>query len=96
MILFTGQSLITIKLDTGIDVSGATMKRMLYKKPSGVKGYFPVTSVEGTTKLVVSNLSPADLNEQGPWEMQAYVEIGGLKGYGKIIKQEVQLALAPQ
>jgi hypothetical protein len=79
MPLYNNQSLITITLDTGIDLTAASNKRILYKKPNGIKGYWPATSTGNTLTYNVQN---GDIDQVGIWTVQAYVEIGGLKSYG--------------
>ena len=95
MKIFAGQSLLTLKLDTGTDVSTATVKRILYKKPSGAQGAWDATSVEALT-ILTYDVEDNDLDEQGHWRFQAYVEIGGLKGYGQVVTEHVQLSVNQQ
>ena len=83
--VFNGQSLLQLKIDTGIILTGATELKILYKKPNGTTGEWIVTTTEGT-KLVY-NIGDTDIDAAGTWELQAYVLTGGKKGYGEIIKQ---------
>jgi hypothetical protein len=84
--VFKNQGYYTITLDTGLDLTSATVTRILYKKPNGVKGYFTATK-SGTS--LTYQCSNADLDVSGNWQFQAYVEIGGLKGFGDFIWQNV-------
>ena len=84
--LFKGQSLLQIKLDTGIDVSTATVKKILWQDPNGDRGFWTVSSVEALT-ILVYNVTSSDVTVEGRWRLQAYVEIGGLEGYGEIVEQ---------
>lgn len=80
MAIHKGQSLLTIELDTGYDISSATSAKILYQKPDGTTGEF-VGSVSDTTKISYS-VADGDLDQSGTWIMQAYVEISSRKGYG--------------
>jgi hypothetical protein len=83
MSLFKGQT-VTIRLNTGIDLSSATTTRILYKKPSGTKGYWAATTDSQT--LVYEHT----IDEEGIWELQSYVVIAGDTFYGDIAKQHFE------
>ncbi len=91
MSIFIDQGYATITLDTGIDISAASVKRILYKDPRGTTGYFEATVVS-TTKLQyqATNTSFA---YSGEWRFQAYVELGGLKAYGDIVYETIKAHL---
>ena len=84
--VFNGQSMLQLKLDTGISLVGATTMKILYTDPNSVDGEWTVVSTDGT-KLVY-NVLETDITVAGTWQMQAYVEIGGLIGYGDIVTQK--------
>ncbi len=85
MSVFKTQSLLSITLETKYsDLASATVTRILYTRPNGTTGYFE-GNVSGT-KLVY-NVQNGDINIAGIWKFQAYIEIGGLKGYGYIAIQ---------
>jgi hypothetical protein len=88
MSVFKNQGYFVLTLNTGINISTATVTRINYKKPNGVTGYFEATISE-TTKLIYQ-LTNDDLDIAGLWQLQAYVEIGGLKAYGEIVYQEIK------
>ncbi len=83
--VFNGQSMLQLKLDTGISLAGATVMKILYRDPNGTTGEWEVVSTDGM-KLVY-NVGETDITVPGKWSMQAYVEIGGLVGYGDIVTQ---------
>lgn len=93
--IYTGQTLLTLKLNTGLDISAATVKRLLYKKPSGTVGYWAADSIEANTTLVYS-IQTGNINEAGKWSIQAYVELAGKKGYGHPITLQVNEPLQAQ
>jgi hypothetical protein len=82
--VYKGQSLLTIKLETGLDISSASVKKINYKKPNGTIGSW-VATVDGTTKLSY-NVNQGDINQSGKWKMQAFVTIGGKDGYGDSVE----------
>jgi hypothetical protein len=89
--VFTTQGYLVIVLDTGIDLSLAATTKILYKKPTGVRGEFTATVFE-TTKLRYQ-FTNADLDVSGEWQFQAYVTIGGLNAYGEIVRQSIKKPL---
>lgn len=90
--IFVNQSLLTLKLDTTINISAATVKRILYTKPkSGGSGYWNATVVDNT--FVSYDVQAGELDIDGLWKFQPYVEIAGKKGYGMVITQQVLKAI---
>lgn len=66
-----------IKVDTNIDVTGATLTRIDYLKPDGITtGSFTTgITVEGT-KVLVYNIPKNILDVAGGWKFHSYVESG--------------------
>ena len=89
--IFTTQGFLVIVLDTGIDLTLASVTKIIYKKPSGRKGEFTATVFE-TTKLRYQ-FTNTDLDIAGYWTFQAYVVIGGLNAYGEIVGQRITKTL---
>lgn len=82
MSVFKNQGYLTLKFDTGIDLTAASNKAILFKKPNGVKGSIDAT-VE-TTKLVIS-LVNATLNmAPGEWQFQPFCTFSGRNAYGDV------------
>lgn len=79
MSYYVGDSYTQISLDTGISLTGASVTRVLYKKPNGIKGFWPAT-VSGTS--LQYQLQNGDIDQDGIWEIQAYVVIAGKSAYG--------------
>ena len=89
--VFKNQSLLRITAETGYnDLASTDVHRILYTKPDGSSGFFEGT-ISGT-KLIY-NLVAGDIDQEGYWNFQAYVEIGGLKGYGEIAKHYFSMPL---
>lgn len=91
MSIFVNQGLLLLTLETGTDISGASVLRILYKDPKGNTGYLPGT-LSGTTKIQYQ-MTNTNLSVKGFWKFQAYVEIGGLKAWGEEVQQEVKSTL---
>jgi hypothetical protein len=91
MSIFTDQGYSTITLETGVDCTSATVKRILWKNPNGTTGYFTAT-VTNTTALTYQ-ATDTDWTVSGEWQFQAYVEIGGLNAYGDIVYQTIKAHL---
>lgn len=86
--IFREQSLFVLKLDTAINVTAATEKKILYKKPDGTKGAWAATSIEANT-ILCYQLNANDIDQVGNWEFQSFVIIGGKDGYGLIVTEYV-------
>lgn len=90
-LLYKGQSLFTISLETGIDtLASASVKKILYKKPSGATGEW--TAVVNGTKLIY-DVQANDIDESGTWQLQAFIVIDGRTGYGQITTQQISQPL---
>lgn len=87
MSLFKTQSLFTIVAKTGYaDLASAEVTRILYKKPGGTTGYWQA-SVSGES--LIYQVQNGDIDVKGRWSFQAYIELGGLKGYGSMFTKEI-------
>jgi len=80
----------SLSIETGIDLTGASNTKILYKTPSGRKGEFSA-SVSGTE--LTYQLSDSDIAVSGQWEFQTRVTIGGLTAYGEITKIRFKIPL---
>lgn len=90
MSLFNTQSVLTITLDTGTDTTLAAVKKILYEKPSKVKGEWTATGSTTFLSYVVVN---GDIDVPGLWKFQAYLEIGGKKLFGDIVTENFDIPL---
>lgn len=91
MSVFKTQTLLQIKLDTLLNVSAATDKKILYKKPDHTSGSWDAT-LEGTTVLVYQPVAN-DIDQDGVWKLQARVVLDGKVGYGEIVSQQFHIPL---
>ncbi len=91
MSVFKIQSLLSITLETNYNaLASASVTRILYKKPNGTTGYWTAT-VSGT-KLIY-NVQNGDIDINGTWKFQSYIEAGGLKGFGSVATQNFDIPL---
>jgi hypothetical protein len=81
MNVFKDQSYLTIIATTHQDLSAATVKKILYKKPDGTSGSWTATAV-GTN--LTYDVQASDIDQYGKWYFQSYIEVGGKKGFGDI------------
>lgn len=82
--VFKKQSNLIISLDTGTDMSAATEKKILYRKPNGTTGEWVATSA-GT--ILSYQLTDTSIDRDGTWSFQAYAIIAGKKYYGEITQK---------
>lgn len=80
--IFKSQSDLTINVDTGIDLTGATVMQILFTRPDKSKGSFNA-AVSGTQ--LVYQPSANDFNQIGTYILQAFVTIGGRDAYGAFV-----------
>lgn len=81
--VYTGDVGTAIILDCVDDVSAATVRTIKVRKPNGVRTTWAAT-LDGTTKIKYV-IQTGDLDVIGNWALQAYVEIPGWKGSGKLV-----------
>jgi hypothetical protein len=82
---------VQFKLNTGVDVSAATTANVHYRKPSGATGSW--TGATSDTNYVTYTSIASDLDEDGVWDLQAYVVTPGWTLRGTIAKVRVVEAL---
>lgn len=81
--VYTGDVGTEIILDCVDDVSAATVRNIKVRKPNGLRTTWAAT-LDGTTKIKYV-IQTGDLDVIGNWALQAYVEIPGWKGSGKLV-----------
>jgi hypothetical protein len=93
MSLFKDQTLLDIILDTKITLTGASTTDIHYKKPSGAEGNWVGVVDPANAKNIKYAVTTGDIDETGPYKLQAVVVIGGRTGYGDIIEVDFILRL---
>lgn len=84
MSVFKDQSLLTIRLDTHQDLTGATELKILYVKPDGTKGSWTATA-DGQVVQYVVNVG--DIDQSSYWTFQSYLKVGTKEATGDKVKQ---------
>lgn len=82
--IFKGDIGVKITVDTVIDVSSATVKKIFYRKPDGTSGYWTGTLEADNTHLSFTTTVLTDLDVVGMWTCQSYVEMPGFSGFGEV------------
>ena len=81
----------TITLETNYsNLAVASITKILFIKPNGDKGSWDA-AVSGSR--LVYNVQNGDINVNGNWQFQAYIEVGGLKGMGDIVSKSFDISL---
>lgn len=78
--IYKGQTELSIRVNTGVDITGATAVLLKYKDPNGLEGSFTATiydSYEGIINYdIVSSL---DLNVVGKWTFWSHITFANAK-----------------
>ena len=80
---------VKISLEVGIDVSAYPILKIKYKKPNGVSGYWTATLDPTDDSVIYYICDSSDLDINGNWRIQAYVESLVAKGHGRIVDLKV-------
>ena len=80
--VFVGDTGTKITMDCEDDVSPSSVRKILVRKPSGLKIEWSAT-LEGTNFIQYTTLA-GDLDEVGRWLLQAYVEMPAWSGSGEV------------
>lgn len=68
-------------LDCGVDISTATVRKIIVRKPVTGERVEWTAIAEGTTAIKYTTL-PGDISTAGIMTVQAYIEMPTWKGYG--------------
>ena len=71
--IYKSQDSLRIKLTTSVDITGATVKKIYYKKPSGTIGSWDATVDVISTGVIYYDVVSGDIDESGQWKFWAYV-----------------------
>lgn len=77
-----------VVLNVDRDIADSTVRRILYKKPSGTTGYWEATLRRFYEIYYL--VQEGDFDELGKWEIQAYVETQGRSLYGERAYMDVE------
>lgn len=71
--IYLNQSSLRIILTTGVNISGASVRQIKYKKPSGTTGNWTATELDSGAGSIYYDLTGTELDELGTWTLWAYV-----------------------
>jgi len=71
--IYKSQDSLRIKLTTSVDITGATVKKIYYKKPGGTIGSWDATVDVIATGVIYYDVVSGDIDESGQWEFWAYI-----------------------
>lgn len=85
--IFVGDIGTELLLDCGVNITTATLVKVLAKPPRGsIKSW--VGTINGTTNVKYL-LQNGDINIPGIWHLQVYIEMPGWKGRGEWVELKV-------
>ena len=65
--VYNGQDALKIRLTCSQDITGATVKKIKYKKPSGTEGSWDATVEDEVNGIIYYNFQANDIDETGNW-----------------------------
>lgn len=81
-VVFIGDVGTEIILDCGTAITTATTRSIVARSPRGVKKTWTATA-EGSTSIKYTTQA-GDLDQEGVWRLQAYVDMPGWSGHGDV------------
>lgn len=87
-VIFKNQNALRFEAQVNVDLTGATVTQINYKKPSGTTGSFTTTIEDASNGIMYYDVIDTDeLDEAGTWIMQAFVAFeDGRSAYGLSVK----------
>ena len=86
--VFVGDVGTEMSLDCEMDISSATVMRIVVKKPNGKRVRW-AAQADGTSAIKYV-IQAGDLDVAGDWDMQAYVEMPTWSGHGVVTTLKVK------
>lgn len=87
--VYVGDTGTEIALDCGVDVSSATVRKILVKKPGATSAIEWAAVADGTNGIKRVAVV-GDLDVAGTYYLQAYIEMPGWSGRGEMATLEVK------
>jgi len=83
------QNALRIELTTGVDITGATVKKIKYKKPSETEGYWNAQVSSATNGVIYYDVISTEIDESGTWTFWAYITFeDGRSAPGEVVKHK--------
>lgn len=90
-VVFVGDVGTSIVLDCGVSVANASVRQIRVKKPNGRK--LTWSAVLDSTNAIKYVTTAGDLDVEGVWLLQAYIELPSWKGLGEVAQMTVSKGL---
>jgi hypothetical protein len=90
--IFTNHKLLEIELNTKIDLSAITVSKIYFKRPDGTQGQWNAvvkSGPEGLKYLSYTLTSNDNINQEGVWLLEPYIEVNGKPAPGDIVEMKV-------
>jgi len=91
-VLFVGDVGTEIILDCGVDITAATIMKIIARTPVTGQRVEWVATLEGATSIKYTT-SAGDISVEGILQVQAYIEMPTWKGYGNKVNVTVKLPI---
>lgn len=88
---YVGENGTLFFVDCGLDVSEASVAKVLLERPDGTIISKPATiyTFNESTHYIYFQIEESDFNQEGEYLGQAYIEIGSWSGWGKAFSIDV-------
>lgn len=86
--IFVGDVGTEFILDCGVDISTATVRKIIVRKPVTGEKVEWTASAEGTNSIKYTTIE-GDISSPGIMTLQAYIEMPNWKGYGTKVNVQV-------
>lgn len=92
MAIFVGAIKKKIILNVGVDINGAILMQIKYRKPDGTVGFWTANK-ESSTSISYITATTRDLDRGGTWKFQAYIETPDWSDHGNIVELNIKEVL---
>jgi hypothetical protein len=92
--VFTSQTYLRIRLTTGVDITGSTVRRIVYVKPDGTTGYVTAAVENLVTGIIYYDVPQGNtlIDQSGNWKFWAYIQFAdGRIARGETWKEKILL-----
>jgi len=92
--VYINQEALRIRLTTSVVITGATAKKIKYRKPDGTVGSWNAEVEDATNGIIYYDVkiteNGADIDQSGNWKFWAYITFSdGRSAPGELVKQYV-------
>ena len=82
---YVGETGTQVIVDCGVDLTASTVQKLKVKLPDGTLAEWSATvyTIDNAPNYLLHITSSSDFGDDGTYEIQSYIEIGGWKGVGE-------------